>query len=89
LGYAFSGKFPLNHATLVIASSILTASMVSLILGTTMITVILLSKRFRINPDNVATPVAGSLGDVVTLGMLSCFSSIIFDEMNGEQYNSE
>jgi solute carrier family 41 len=83
LGYTFSGKFPLNHATLVIASSILTASMASLLLGTIMIMVILLSKRFRINPDNVATPVAGILGDVVTLGMLPCLSSMIFNEING------
>ena len=28
------------------------------------------SRRLDINPDNVATPIAASLGDLVTLGCL-------------------
>jgi len=31
----------------------------------------IVSKKFRINPDNVATPVAASLGDLTTLAILS------------------
>lgn len=32
--------------------------------------IIILSKRFKINPDNIATPIASSMGDFVTLGIL-------------------
>jgi len=87
LGLVFSGEMHWDHLSLVVASSILTASMVSLVLGSTMVSVILLSKRFNVNPDNIATPVAGSLGDVVTLGMLSCIARFLFDEMNGMKHN--
>ena len=47
------------------------ASIASAVLGTIMIGVIITSNYFRINPDNVATPIAASLGDLVTLGLLS------------------
>ena len=40
-----------------------TASIASFILGLVMVLVILLSRHFNVNPDNVATPIAASLGD--------------------------
>ncbi|KRY37028.1 Solute carrier family 41 member 2 [Trichinella spiralis] len=40
-----------------------------------MISVILLCRYFGINPDNVATPIAASLGDLVTLTMLAYIGS--------------
>ena len=40
-----------------------TASIASFILGLVMVLVILVSRHFNINPDNVATPIAASLGD--------------------------
>lgn len=39
-----------------------------------MVGVIIGSKRLGINPDNVATPVAASFGDLITLALLACFS---------------
>ena len=44
-------------------SSVVTASIASFILGLVMVLVILVSRRFNVNPDNVATPIAASLGD--------------------------
>ena len=41
-----------------------------------MIFVILISRKFGINPDNVATPIAASLGDLVTLLLLSYIVSV-------------
>ena len=41
-----------------------------------MICVILLSRRFGVNPDNVATPVAAALGDLVTLSLLSNITQV-------------
>ncbi|KRZ94550.1 Solute carrier family 41 member 2 [Trichinella sp. T8] len=40
-----------------------------------MISVILLCRYFGINPDNVATPIAASLGDLVTLTLLAYIGS--------------
>lgn len=38
---------------------------------------LLVSRRFGVNPDNVATPVAAALGDLVTLALLSLVSSLL------------
>ena len=40
--------------------------------------VILLSRRLRINPDNVATPIAASLGDLTTISLLAGISMFLF-----------
>jgi solute carrier family 41 len=40
------------------------------------------SRKFNINPDNVATPVAASLGDLVTLAILS-YSANILHNLDG------
>lgn len=39
-----------------------------------MIGVIIGSRKIGINPDNVATPIAASLGDLITLALLSGIS---------------
>ena len=43
-----------------------------------MIGVILGSRKVGINPDNVATPIAASLGDLITLSLLAAVSSTLF-----------
>lgn len=58
------------------ASSLATASIASFLLSSIMITVILLSRRYNINPDNVATPIAASLGDLITISVLSVFGTL-------------
>lgn len=42
-------------------------------------TVIVVSRCFNINPDNVATPIAASLGDITSLILLSWVASILYD----------
>jgi len=44
-----------------------------------MILVIVMSRHFRINPDNVATPIAASLGDLTTLTLLAMISNSVHD----------
>ena len=39
---------------------------------------IVISKKYNINPDNVATPVAGSVGDVGTLIILASFGTFFY-----------
>ena len=71
-------EFDLENSLVLIAGSVSTASFASLILAGLMMFVIILSKRVRINPDNVATPIAASLGDLVTLSILSLLCTFLY-----------
>lgn len=82
LGWVPNGEFNLQHAMLLCASSVVTALGASFILGVIMIVVIVLSRRFKINPDNVATPIAASLGDLTTLACLSWLVSVFYGALN-------
>nr|CAD7407241.1 unnamed protein product [Timema poppensis] len=42
-------------------------------------TVIVLSHWFHINPDNVATPIAASLGDITSLALLSWVATLLYE----------
>ena len=37
----------------------------------------IVSRRFGVNPDNIATPVAAALGDLVTLGLLAVVGTVL------------
>ncbi len=67
------------HQLLLGASAMGAASIASAILGLVMILVIFLSHFIHVNPDNVATPIAASLGDLVTLGLLSLFAQAFYN----------
>jgi hypothetical protein len=47
--------------------------------GLVMVAVIVSSRHCNINPDNVATPIAASLGDLTTLALLSWIASLLFE----------
>jgi solute carrier family 41 len=47
-------------------------------LGIIMIIVIVLSHKCKINPDNIATPIAAALGDLTTLSILAGIGGFIF-----------
>ncbi|KAM4734223.1 solute carrier family 41 member 2 isoform 2-T2 [Anableps anableps] len=74
LGWMANGKMPFGHIVLLCSASLSTAFMASLLQGIIVVGVIIGSKRMGINPDNVATPIAASFGDLITLGLLACFS---------------
>ncbi|XP_065350312.1 solute carrier family 41 member 1-like [Cloeon dipterum] len=67
-----------NHLTLLAASGSVTASLASLILGSITSAVIILSNMCNINPDNIATPIAGALGDITALVILSVTASLFY-----------
>ena len=46
--------------------------------GLVMVAVIVGSRKMGVNPDNVATPIAASLGDLITLSLLAAISSFLF-----------
>nr|DBA33916.1 TPA: hypothetical protein GDO54_001535 [Pyxicephalus adspersus] len=85
-GWIPGGHFLIDHAILLCASSISTAFIASLILGLVMIGVIIGSKNLGINPDNVATPIAASLGDLVTLALLSGISLGLYEKMKNNAF---
>ncbi|XP_056645080.1 solute carrier family 41 member 1-like isoform X1 [Diorhabda sublineata] len=85
-GWVPTGEINLKHALLLCASSIVTAFGASFILGLVMVGVILVSRYLNINPDNVATPIAASLGDLTTLACLSWLASIFYHTMDLHPY---
>lgn len=40
-----------------------------------------MSSKYHVNPDNVATPIAASLGDLVTLAILAFTSHVVLLSM--------
>uniref|UniRef100_A0A4X2L6E1 Solute carrier family 41 member n=1 Tax=Vombatus ursinus TaxID=29139 RepID=A0A4X2L6E1_VOMUR len=85
-GWIPDGHFSISHAILLCASSVSTAFIASLVLGMIMIGVIIGSRKIGINPDNVATPIAASLGDLITLALLSGISWGLYLELEGRPY---
>lgn len=86
MGWVPEGKFNMDHGLLLCASSLVTASLASFVLGLVMVAVIVVSRHCNINPDNVATPIAASLGDLTTLALLSWISSLLFDAIGNERW---
>ncbi|XP_042318309.1 solute carrier family 41 member 1 isoform X3 [Sceloporus undulatus] len=85
-GWIPDGHFIMSHAVLLCASSVATAFIASLVLGMIMIGVIIGSRKMGINPDNVATPIAASLGDLITLALLSGISWGLYIELEDKPY---
>lgn len=77
MGWVPQGIFVGEHALLLCASSVLTASVASLALGLLMIAVVVGSRKCHVNPDNVATPIAASLGDLTTLALLALVAGFL------------
>ncbi|XP_063147753.1 solute carrier family 41 member 3 isoform X2 [Candoia aspera] len=78
LGALSKGYLELSQAAVLCASSLTTAFVAALFLGLVMIGVIIGARKVGINPDNVATPIAASLGDLITLSLLAGISSTLF-----------
>eukprot|EP00052_Salpingoeca_macrocollata_P016489 m.132558 g.132558 ORF g.132558 m.132558 type:complete len:517 (-) comp20070_c0_seq1:46-1596(-) len=72
------GEFSIAHTGLLMGASIAAASIASLFLGGVMCGIVTGSRYLKINPDNIATPIAASLGDLVTLSILVGFGLLLF-----------
>lgn len=81
MGGIKSNDVELDHAYLLCASSLVTVSLASLVLGLITAGVIVLSRHCHINPDNVATPIAASLGDITSLALLSWVSTLLYESI--------
>ena len=47
-----------------------------------MIGVVWVSRKARLNPDNIANPIAATFGDLITLSLLALSSSVLFHAMD-------
>lgn len=63
------------------ASSMVSASFSSAILGIFMCALIIICRKFDVDPDNIACPMASSTGDIVTLVLLATSASILQNQM--------
>jgi solute carrier family 41 len=70
------------------SSSMVSASFSAGILGIFMCALILVCRRFNIDPDNIACPMASSTGDIVTLILLATCASILQNEMGKLMYKN-
>ncbi|XP_051544519.1 solute carrier family 41 member 2-like [Myxocyprinus asiaticus] len=88
LGWIPEGKFQISHAVLLCSSSVATAFIASVLQGIIMVGVIVGSKKTGINPDNVATPIAASFGDLITLAILAWISQGLYNCLDSHPYVS-
>ncbi|XP_044085188.1 solute carrier family 41 member 2 [Neovison vison] len=88
LGWIPEGKYYLDHSILLCSSSVATAFIASLLQGIIMVGVIVGSKKTGINPDNVATPIAASFGDLITLAILAWISQGLYSCLDNYYYIS-
>ncbi|RCH99885.1 hypothetical protein CU097_008117 [Rhizopus azygosporus] len=70
----------ISNIILVISSSMVAASVSSFVLGLFMCILIIISRILKIDPDNIACPMASSLGDVVTLAILAGCANLLLDK---------
>ena len=80
MGWLPIAKANYEQALLLCASAMVTASLASFVLALIMVIVIVLARKVNCNPDNVATPIAASLGDITTLSLLAWISDILYTD---------
>ncbi|KAL1110518.1 hypothetical protein AAG570_008046 [Ranatra chinensis] len=81
-------EFILSHSLMVCACSIMTASLASFVLGVLTSGIIVVSVNLKINPDNIATPIAASMGDIISLVLLSYVASYLYHIMGTHDWLS-
>nr|XP_023017195.1 solute carrier family 41 member 1 isoform X2 [Leptinotarsa decemlineata] len=73
-----NGNFKWLHTLLLATASTLTATLSCLTLDMVLISIIMISHKMKLNPDNLATPMAASIGDVVSLATLSMWANFLY-----------
>lgn len=69
------GIFHVGKFMVMLCSAITAASMASLVLAVAMIGIVLVARKVGVDPDNVAGPIAGMLGDFCTLSILALLAN--------------
>ncbi|XP_073993809.1 solute carrier family 41 member 2-like isoform X2 [Rhodnius prolixus] len=80
--YLFNDEFSTQKSVMLCACSVTTASVASFLLGVLTVGIIMSSVYFKVNPDNVTTPVAAGLGDIISLILLSYIASALYNTID-------
>lgn len=67
-----------NKIVLLITGSVITSNVANFVLNSMICCLILLCRRFKMNPDNIATPLAASFGDLATMLSIALISRSLF-----------
>uniref|UniRef100_A0A336K5J5 CSON009356 protein n=1 Tax=Culicoides sonorensis TaxID=179676 RepID=A0A336K5J5_CULSO len=78
VGQAMNGAFDFRHACVVTAAAMFTATSSCFVLDFFLIAMVLASIKLKMNPDNLATPLAASIGDVVSISVFSFIASFLY-----------
>ncbi|XP_038282633.1 solute carrier family 41 member 3 isoform X6 [Canis lupus baileyi] len=78
LGAVSREELDFAKVELLCASSVITAFLAAFALGMLMVCIVIGARKFGVNPDNIATPIAASLGDLITLSILAFVSSFFY-----------
>ncbi|XP_026846149.1 solute carrier family 41 member 1 isoform X1 [Drosophila persimilis] len=81
VGAAMTGEFYFENVMLLTASAMFTATSSCFVLDFVLVAVILFSQKYQLNPDNLATPLAASIGDVVSISLLSFIASLLYENI--------
>ncbi|XP_036894461.1 solute carrier family 41 member 3 isoform X3 [Sturnira hondurensis] len=84
LGAVSRGKLDFATIKLLCASSVSTAFLAAFVLGVLMVCVVIGARKLGINPDNIATPIAASLGDLITLSILAFVSNFFYKHKDSQ-----
>ncbi|XP_041447704.1 solute carrier family 41 member 2-like [Drosophila obscura] len=68
---AVAHKLSFDNFSTLTAAALVTSSTACMILDSVLMVTILFSQRYSFNPDYMATPIVASIGDVVTISLLS------------------
>nr|XP_016940155.1 solute carrier family 41 member 1-like [Drosophila suzukii] len=72
-------NFSLKDYPVPTAAALITSSTSCFLLDSIVMAAILFSQRFSFNPDYMAIPIVASLGDIVTIGLLSFSAATMYD----------
>lgn len=78
--------FNAKNTLLIFATTLMASSVTSFALDLLMILVVQVSASMKINPDNVATPIASSLGDITALMLTSLLGSTLYASINSPAF---
>lgn len=84
--FTSGSPFEARHILLLCATALLTSSVTSFLLDILMIMVVQVSSLYSINPDNVATPIAASLGDMTALVLCSFLANSFYSSRDSPAF---
>ncbi|XP_041565050.1 solute carrier family 41 member 1-like [Drosophila elegans] len=76
---AVNQDFSVEHYPVLTAAALITSSTSCFLLDSIVMVVILFSQHYSFNPDYMAIPIVASIGDVVTISLLSFSAALMYD----------